>query len=200
MEKKLQLVLYLVSFIEGAVLMANELLSSKILSVSFGTSIKSWAVLLSVTLFSLALGYYLGGILLKKSGNRFRPLILVLTGVFLFQLFFLPLAAFFTDLLLDFDLVPGSLLLCLFTIGPLLTGFGMISPFVIGIISDTANTEGGKAAGMVYGLSTIGGVIATFVFGLSVLPEYGNIMTSYTLAGLLAIPLVLVGLSRKSLL
>ena len=58
---------FLLSFIEGASVMAAELLGAKMLAPYFGSSLYVWASVLAITLGGLAVGYYVGGILSYKS-------------------------------------------------------------------------------------------------------------------------------------
>ena len=59
-------------FITGAAILALELLSSRILTPYFGVSLYIWSGILSITLVSLALGYWWGGRLTggKKTGAQ----------------------------------------------------------------------------------------------------------------------------------
>ena len=50
----------------GAAIMAVELLGARMLSVGYGASLHVWAVMISVTLLSLALGYFVGGVLADR--------------------------------------------------------------------------------------------------------------------------------------
>ena len=50
-----------IAFVEGATVMACELLGAKMTAPFFGTTIYSWAAVLAVTLGGLAGGYYFGG-------------------------------------------------------------------------------------------------------------------------------------------
>ena len=70
MSKKLQLLLFILAFIEGGGVMCVELCSAKILSPIFGTSIYIWASVLGITLTALMSGYYLGGYLSSKQKNN----------------------------------------------------------------------------------------------------------------------------------
>src|SRR5512134_3080594 len=54
--------LYAVVFVCGAVLMALEIVGSRMLAPYFGNSIFVWGSLISVVLAALSLGYWLGGI------------------------------------------------------------------------------------------------------------------------------------------
>ena len=53
--------LYTVIFISGGAILALELLASRIMTPYFGVSLYIWTGILSITLISLALGYWAGG-------------------------------------------------------------------------------------------------------------------------------------------
>src|SRR6201988_241957 len=80
--------LNVVVFVSGAVLMALEIVGSRVLAPYFGSSIFVWGSLISVILASLSLGYYWGGWLSAREPSYTRLLILLLIpGV---VIFFLP--------------------------------------------------------------------------------------------------------------
>ena len=55
------MLLYAIIFLSGAAVLALELLASRIMTPYFGVSLYIWTGILSITLVSLALGYWLGG-------------------------------------------------------------------------------------------------------------------------------------------
>ena len=55
------LLLHATLFISGGAILALELLASRIMTPYFGVSLYIWTGILSITLVSLALGYWLGG-------------------------------------------------------------------------------------------------------------------------------------------
>ena len=56
-----QLLLNFVVFTSGAVLMALEIVGSRVLAPYFGSSIFVWGSLISVVMTALSIGYYWGG-------------------------------------------------------------------------------------------------------------------------------------------
>ena len=55
------MLLYAIIFISGGAILALELLASRIMTPYFGVSLYIWTGILSITLVSLALGFWLGG-------------------------------------------------------------------------------------------------------------------------------------------
>ena len=85
-----QYLLIIVVFISGAVLMALEIVGSRVLAPYFGSSIFVWGSLISVVLAALSLGYYWGGWLSARSPSFARLLVLLLIpGALIFSLPFI---------------------------------------------------------------------------------------------------------------
>ncbi|MGZ4048277.1 MAG: spermidine synthase [Bacteroidia bacterium] len=167
---------FLLSFIEGASVMAAELLGAKMLAPYFGSSLYVWASVLAITLGGLAVGYFMGGILSYKSKN---PL----------SLFYVLLAAAAFTVLMPFSskvilwavgmhsLIPSVIVSATCILFPPVFMMGMVSPLIIRAI--TIDVEhAGKAAGAIYAISTVGGIIATFSFGFYIIPTFGLTLPS----------------------
>ncbi len=166
-------ILYVVSFIEGGALMAVELLGSKMIAPYYGASLYVWTAVLGTTLGGLALGYWLGGSFTEKYEsqiNRILLLIFVASGVFMLIL------PFYGKLILEatvsMSLKPGIVISSFLILTPILCSFGMVSPLIIHLLSKQFNVAG-PAAGTIYGVSTVGGVIFSLVFGLYFIPFIG---------------------------
>src|ERR1700745_424295 len=85
-----QLLLNFVVFISGAVLMALEIVGSRVLAPYFGSSIFVWGSLISVILAALSVGYYWGGWLSAREPSYARLLtLLLIPGVLIFFLPFI---------------------------------------------------------------------------------------------------------------
>jgi len=177
--------LYIISFIEGGVVMAVELMGAKLLAPYFGTSLTVWAAALGVTLAGLMIGYFLGGFLSKKLLQIETLLIsfLLIGGVFVI---ILPiLARFIMSFFIEYSLQMGATLsLSLFLMPPLIC-MGAISPIIIKLITKDTK-ESGNSAGNIYAISTLGGIISTFLLGFYFLPTLG-INTPALIFGLLII-------------
>lgn len=179
--------LYLLSFLEGGCVMACELIGAKMLAPYFGTSLYVWAAALGITLGGLMSGYFLGGLMSRYSTDNLKTLYLVLTAAaaFLFLMPFLGEGVMSRALGLGLQAgAASSLLLFMF---PPLVFMGMVSPLIINLLTQEAKGAG-NSAGNVYAISTLGGILATFLLGFYVIPEFGisrPAMVSGLLLGLL---------------
>jgi predicted membrane-bound spermidine synthase len=185
------------AFAEGATVMACELLGAKMTAPFFGTSLYSWAAVLAVTLSGLAAGYYVGGFLSeKKSPINLLRFSLLASGLFLILMPWV--ASSIMELLAPLPLFAGLLLSMLVFLIPPIFLFGMVSPAIIqALVRDLKDT--GKTSGMVYGISTLGGVINTLAMGFWIIPTFG-LKTPSMIYGLfiIALTLSLLPLPKKA--
>jgi len=65
--------LHAIIFVTGAAILALELLASRIMTPYFGVSLYIWSGILSITLISLAAGYWHGGRLASGKSGRAPP-------------------------------------------------------------------------------------------------------------------------------
>lgn len=177
--------LLLAAFAEGAAVMSVELIAAKMLAPFFGQSLTVWSTIIAITLGGLTLGYFLGGLLSEKFPNQ-KALFNIFSLLAAFTAF-LPFIATQTMIVcLDFGAKNGAMISCSIFLFPLMIGFGMISPMLIRLISKDISTSG-KSAGMVYAVSTLGGIIFTFLVGFFLIPNFGLKVSSYWTALLLFI-------------
>lgn len=190
--------LFTSAFLEGTALMALELISSRLLAVGFGSTLKVWAILLSLTLLGLALGYFLGGKYASKPESSRK----VLLGLSLFLVaFFAVYPQIGNQIVLytgQMGLFFGTFLASLMLVFVPLCAFGMYSPILIDLLNANETESSGKTAGLVYGISTLGGILATFLFGLFLIPEIGVRNCSYLLSVLFLTVFVLLFFSRRT--
>ena len=157
--------------------MCLELCSAKMLSPFFGTSIYVWAAVLGITLTALMSGYYLGGYISAKYQHAKTIFWLMLAGGTLLTLTPI-ISSFLLPITIHLNLLLGSILSLLgFMFIPLFL-FGSLSPLIINYLTHQAK-DSGKSSGTVYAISTLGGIITTFLVGFYTLPEYGITSTLY---------------------
>ncbi len=178
MSNKLKIHLFILSFIEGGAVMCVELCSAKILNPVFGTSIYVWAAVLGITLAALMSGYYFGGYISSKNNKLSTVLWLMLTGGLLVS--FTPsISDFILPITINFSIISGSIVSLFFILFIPLACFGATSPLLIKHLTSDAK-ESGKSSGTVYAISTLGGIITTFLLGFYTLPEFGITKTLYS--------------------
>lgn len=162
---------FLLSFIEGGAVMAAELLGAKMLAPYFGSSLYVWATVLAVTLGGLALGYYLGGVLSFRSKNPFTVFYVLLSAAVFTVL--MPLTSKLVLWAIGLHaLIPSVILSSVCILLPPVLMMGMVSPLIIRAITSEID-QSGKAAGAIYAVSTVGGILSTFCFGFYIIPHFG---------------------------
>ncbi len=165
--------LYMLAAFEGGMVMIAELCGAKLMAPYFGTSIIVWASTLAITLGGLTLGYFLGSYLSTQNKqtivNRLR-ILLIVAAIFIGSMPFL--SHWILELLQTLDIRMGTILSLLLFLCPILIFLGASSPMIIQLLTSDAN-KAGKFAGRIYGISTIGGVIATLLVGFFLIPHWG---------------------------
>jgi spermidine synthase len=197
----LKKILLLLAFIEGGAVMTCELAGAKILAPVFGNSLYVWASVLGVTLGALASGYLLGGIMSIANFKKEGIILYIILLLAAFFMVIMPhLSSWIFHLTYQWDIRWGSVFsLILYMLPPLLF-MGMSSPMIIQMIT-AANGSAGKNAGLVYSVSTVGGIAFTFIAGFYLLPEKGISFSLLSVGVLLAlIPLLFLVVRLKFIL
>jgi spermidine synthase len=157
----------------------------------FGSSIFVWSAVLGVTLASLALGYYQGGSLsMHEKRDKIVLTVLIAGGLFLMML------PFTAQIILGyahyFSFREGVILAALLIILPPVTCMGMVSPLMVSNL-DHSIESAGKRAGIIYTISTTGGILFTFLYGFYIIPKFGLIFPSVFTGFILAlVPAILI--------
>ena len=176
--------LFLTVTLGGAAVMVLELLGTRLIAPFYGVSLYVWSALISVTLISLAVGYYLGGFLV----DRYRQV--RLSHVILMAALTTALTPMLSGPVLELTNPLGirggafASALMLFTLP--LTALAMIGPFVIKLAA--TNLQGlGRAVGSVYAVSTVGSVLGTLLLAFYLLPHFGTRATIFCLSLILLV-------------
>lgn len=177
--------LFLISFVEGASLMAVELIGAKLVTPAYGNSIYVWASALGFTLLGLMAGYFLGGWLSYRYPHR-RLLygVVLASGIVVATLPFT--AAFVTSAVSGLGLRLAVMLSEFCILLPPVLLFGIVSPMVIRLVTASV-ADVGRSAGRIYALSTLGGILLNFLAGLYLIPFVGVKESAWIIAGLLAV-------------
>src|SRR3954469_19754714 len=74
-------IVYPTAFLEGVCVIVVEIAGARALAPFFGTSLQVWTAQITVTLFFLAMGYGLGGLLAKQLRRWTLPWLFAIAGV-----------------------------------------------------------------------------------------------------------------------
>jgi len=193
--------IYFTVFISGMTTLAAEFGASRLLGNVFGTSNVVWAVIIGLILIYLTAGYFIGGKWADRSPHPRTMYAILAWGAL--TLGIVPFAAgpvlraaadAFDNL--QVGVLAGSFVavLVLFTVP--VTLLGMASPFAIRVcMEDTSRA--GNVAGSIYGISTIGSFIGSFLPTLVLIPTIGTTRTFLVFSVLLLV-VALVGLGLSA--
>jgi len=166
--------LEIVVFITGAVVMALEIVGSRVLAPYVGTSIVVWTSLIGVILASLSLGYWLGGRIADKNPH-YKPLarIILFAGVLIGLVSFTK--SFLLSTIGDYfsDLRMASIVATLLLFAPPSLFLGMVLPYAVRLKLRSLK-KSGRTSGNLFALSTIGSILGTFSAGFFLLAYLGN--------------------------
>jgi spermidine synthase len=185
--------LHTVIFLSGGAILALELLASRIMTPYFGVSLYIWTGILSITLVSLALGYWAGGRYAGSAGGRtmqrlmqcyaMMPAVAALSIVaacLAYPHLFSPLAGW--------SLVFGAFAACMILLFLPLVATSAMNPLLVAIMLHKMEKRAGDAgAGRVFFVSTIGSVAGVLVTAFGLTPYLSNFAATLAVALILAL-------------
>ena len=185
--------LHTVIFLSGGAILALELLASRIMTPYFGVSLYIWTGILSITLVSLALGYWAGGRYAGSAHGRtcerlvqcyaMMPAVAALSIVaacLAYPHFFSPLAGW--------SLILGAFAACLILLFLPLVATSAMNPLLVAItLQKMQGRTGDAGAGRVFFVSTIGSVAGVLVTAFGMTPYLSNFAATLTVALILAL-------------
>lgn len=170
--------LYFTVFVSGMTTLAAELSAARLIGNVFGTSNLVWASIIGLILIYLTLGYFLGG----RWADRW-PDATSMYRVLAWGAFTLGVVPYIANPVLrfaaksfeglDVAVLLGSFAAVLILFSVPITLLGTISPYAIRLSLDDPKTSG-VAAGTIYGISTLGSFIGTFLPVLVTIPTLGT--------------------------
>lgn len=163
--------LYFFAFLEGAFVVSVELMGGKLLSPVFGSSLYIWTSVIGVTLLSLTIGYFIGGLLSAKP-HVSRILNTLFSIAAIYAIAMPVITQLLLKTFLTMSLFKGCISMAFLLLSCPLICLGATSPIIIQLCRQDVNSAG-RVAGQFYALSTIGGVINTFLLGFYIIPAYG---------------------------
>ncbi len=169
--KKFDFVLALIVFLSGGCLMALELVGSRLIAPTYGSSIYTWGSLLGIFMLALSVGYYFGG----KIADMFPSyatlaIILALSGLGVIFIPFVTLGV--CEMFVGLQQKWGSFFSCLVLFAPSSILMGMVSPLAIRLLAEDIEKVG-KVAGSLYALSTVGSIVGTFATSFVLITHFG---------------------------
>jgi spermidine synthase len=172
--------IYVLAFFSGMCIMAVELCASRLMAPFFGTSTFVWTNIIGIIMIALSAGYVVGGKLADRKPRLDILLQLLLAAcVFLIVLPFVasPIIRWLASLMAHVNssfsfIFFGSLSAITLLFSPPIVVMGMTSPFLIRIIAQSGHE--GDSAGRIFGISTIGSVVGTFLPILVFIPTWGT--------------------------
>ena len=160
------------AFICGFCVMGLELLGFRLFGPVFGYSSYVWGSLIGIILAGLALGYIFGGRLADKKPRAsvlFKRI--VVAGGYLWLMLLI-----YRDVLetsyIRLGTILGSMVATCVIYGIPMILLSMVSPFVIRLLAGQKDV--GKIAGGIYGISTIGSILGTFVTAFILIRALGS--------------------------
>ncbi len=156
-------VLYATSIICGFCMMALEIVGARALFPPFGSSVDTWAAIISVFILSLSVGYVIGGRIADRMKTS-QPLgwIILLAGVFYCLL---PVYCLHFTESLSYDIKAsrgGVLLGALVLFLPPSLLLGCVSPILVRLAFNGAERVG-RTTGTLYAVGSIGNVVGILV-------------------------------------
>jgi hypothetical protein len=172
--------IYLFAVLEGATVMAVELLSARMVAPYFGSSLYVWATVIGFTLLALAIGYFAGGGVADKYSGPDTLLWILFIASFFLMLMHVS-ASLLTIAFENISAGAAVILVSMILILPPLIFMGMVPTFLIRKVSAAAD-HAGTSTGRVYAISSASGIVALPLFGFFIIPKLG-----------LTLPSILVG-------
>jgi predicted membrane-bound spermidine synthase len=178
--------LHLCIFLCGAALMIIELTGSRILAPFLGTSLVVWTSLIGIILASLSLGAWWGGLLADR-----HPHTRLLGRIVLLSAWATAAIGLSKTWVLEFlqgtgDLHTVAVIATVALFAPAAILLGMVPPFAVRLcLAD--RDHGGRTAGSLYAISTIGSIVGTFLAGFVLIAWVGSTAILFITAAFLAL-------------
>lgn len=156
-----QIAILFIGFLLGAALMGVEMAAIRIMTPYFGSAIEIWACMIATVMLSLMAGYYLGGTVADRAPrSEVLGVVVLCAGLYLLAV------PFFATPLLDWMLEnvgydpKAALTASVALMFVPMTLLSFFSPYAVRmLLADAAH--GGRVAGSVYSITTIGNVVGT---------------------------------------
>jgi predicted membrane-bound spermidine synthase len=187
--KKNRNFLYVAVFTAGMTSLAIELAASRLLGNVVGSSNLVWACIIGLILIYLTAGYFLGGRWADRSPSPrtfYQILAWAAFSIGVVPLVSRPVLRFSADAFdqLQMAVLFGSFVAVLILFVVPVTLLGTASPFAIRLALEDSS-QAGRVSGKIYGISTLGSFVGTFLPVLVLIPLIGTYRTFLTFSVIL---------------
>lgn len=186
--------IYSLVFFSGFANLATEIIGPRLVASLFGSTTIIWAIIISVTLIGISIGYYLGGRVPQERVLTYLPRILILNALWLLALswFIWWIPASFASV--GYAAIGITAFISFF---PPAVLFSTTSPLAISLLAlDRPKEAISKEVGNIYALGTLGSVAGALVAAFVLIP-YVGLSTSLRLFAVLAVIYAIILLSPR---
>jgi spermidine synthase len=192
--KSNKLLFYSRGFLSGFANLATEIIGPRLVASLFGSTTIIWAIIISVTLVGISVGYFFGGRVPYRLVPRVFPLVLIANAIWLvllsWMIWKIPSGAASVGYV-------SIAVICILAFFPPSILFSMTSPMVISLIAGENPPETiSRDVGNIYSLGTLGSVVGALLAAFVLIP-YVGLSLSLKLFALGAVLYALVFLSPR---
>jgi spermidine synthase len=189
-----KLLIYSLVFFSGFANLATEIIGPRLVASLFGSTTIIWAIIISITLIGISVGYFLGGRVPAGRVLKLLPILLIANAAWL-----LAVSWFIWKIPGDFASA-GYLsitITCFIAFFPPAVLFSMTSPLIISLLTAIHPPEViARDVGNIYALGTLGSVLGALAAAFILIP-YVGLSTSLRLFALGCVLYALVFLSAR---
>jgi hypothetical protein len=199
MKSWVQAAILALGFTLGVALMGIEMASIRMMTPYFGSGIDIWACMIATVMLSLMAGYYIGGMVADRA-----PRSDVLGGAVVAAGLFLCVIPSVSTPFLDWMLetvgydVNAALMSAVALMFLPMTLLSFFSPYAVRLLLADAE-HGGRVAGSVYSITTVGNIVGTLGTALGLMRFFGSKDIMYGFAALIILSgIALIALRSKA--
>ncbi len=160
--------IYIIAFLSGAIVLVLEISGTRILAPFYGVTIYVWAAMITITLFSLSMGYFAGGKVADKfSEKNLLSFILFLSAFFIFIIPYISNYVLFITSQTGHK--AGAFLSSFLILAIPLFFLGSITPYCLKLSAGDIKKIG-ITAGKLYGISTLGSLSGALITVFLLIP------------------------------
>lgn len=189
-----KLIIYSLVFYSGFANLATEIIGPRLVASLFGSTTIIWAIIISITLIGISVGYLIGGRVRQERVLKVLPWILILNAAWL-----IALSWFIWKIPGGFASVgyPAIAITSFIAFFPPSVLFSMTSPLAISLLAvDRPKDSISKEVGNIYALGTLGSVLGALAAAFVLIP-YVGLSASLKIFAIVACIFALVFLSSR---